>query len=342
MKLNDHFKKFLANISLNPTRVSRIESAIKNWKTKFKEDEELKGKFIDFYTQGSYSTDTGVRPKNNEEFDVDVVLVLDLGEDDQPKEILHWIKDRIKKHKEFEDRVIVKDRCVRIDYANDFHVDVIPAFIYGDYIKIPSKKEGEWIKTNPVGFKEWCDNLNDDSDNYFSKIVKILKYWRTENVGKDTAPKSILLTTLVGNAHKKHPSVAETLVETLKVMKDDLDELISGLVEDGDVPFVKNPSLNDENLARNWTKLKAERFRNKLSTLKDNCQTALDEKNKEESIKLWQDIFGTDFPSELGEASNMAKSIQSGSVLVSSTGELNFTQGTAIREHRFYGEGLNE
>lgn len=343
LKLNDHFKKFVANISLNPTRTARIESAINSWETKFKEDVEIKDKFVDYYTQGSYSTNTGVRPKSGEEFDVDVVLVLDIDEEDDPKEILHWIKDRIKSHKDFEDRVKVKDRCVRIEYAKDFHVDVVPAFSYGNCIKIPSKKEGEWTKTNPAGFKEWCDEINNDSDAYFSKTVKILKHWRDEKVGKDTAPKSILLTTLVGSAHIKKPSIAETLVKTLEAIKQDLEVLIDGLVEDGDVPFVENPSLPEENLARNWTKLKAQRFLNKLSTLKDDCQAAMDEVDKEESIKLWQAIFGsTDFPSTLGEAENMARSIQAGSVFVSSTGELNSMQGTAIKEHRFYGVSENE
>jgi hypothetical protein len=115
------------------------------------------------------------------------------------------------------------------------------------------------------------------------------------------------------------------------------------MLEDNDVPFVENPSLPDENLARNWTKLKAQRFLNKLRTLKDDCQDAMDEVDKEESRKLWQAIFGSaDFPSTLGEAENMAKSIQTGSVFVSSTGELNSTQGTAIKEHRFYGVIGNE
>lgn len=119
-------------------------------------------------------------------------------------------------------------------------------------------------------------------------------------MGKDTAPKSILLTTLVGNAHVKEPSLAESLVKTLEVMIKNLDELVKGLAEESDVPFVENPSLLDDNLARNWTKLKAHRFLSKLRTMKDDCQAALDEKDKDESIKMWQNIFGsTDFPSKL-------------------------------------------
>ncbi len=31
MKLNDYFKKFVANISLNPTRINRVESALSHW-----------------------------------------------------------------------------------------------------------------------------------------------------------------------------------------------------------------------------------------------------------------------------------------------------------------------
>lgn len=141
MKLNDHFKQFVANISLNPTRIEKIESAVRNWEKKFKDDDEIKDIFVDYYTQGSYSTDTGVRPKSGEEFDVDVVLVMDIDEEADPKDILHHIKVRIKSHKEFEDRVKVKDRCVRIEYAKEFHVDVVPAFEFDSCIKIPSKKK---------------------------------------------------------------------------------------------------------------------------------------------------------------------------------------------------------
>ncbi|MDQ0230941.1 SMODS domain-containing nucleotidyltransferase [Metabacillus malikii] len=343
MKLNDHFKKFVGNISLNPTRVEQIDRAVRNWEKKFKGDEEIKDHFISYFTQGSYSTDTGVRPKSREEFDVDVVLVLDIVENDDPKENLHWIKDRIKSYSGFENRVKVKDRCVRIEYAKEFHVDVVPAFQYENHIKIPSRKEGEWVETNPEGFTEWCNNINDESDKYFSQTVKILKHWRDEKVGEDTAPKSILLTTLVGNAHIKKPSIAETLVETLKVMVVDVNSLVSELENDEDVPWVDNPSLEDENLARTWSKLKAQRFLKKLTTLRDDCQDALDEKDKDKSIEKWQAIFGSaDFPSSLGETENMARNIAIGTVMVNSKGHLNREEGTTIKEHRFYGEGEHE
>ena len=118
----------------------------------FKEDEEIEDLFLDFYSQGSYSTNTGIKPKNDDEFDVDAILLLELDEENEPQDILKWIASRIKSHKEFEKSVKTKDRCVRIDYAGDFHVDIVPALPCEGVIKIPSKKENEWCKTNPKGF----------------------------------------------------------------------------------------------------------------------------------------------------------------------------------------------
>jgi hypothetical protein len=339
MKLNDHFKKFVGTISLNVTRVSRIESAVSSWDTKFIADDVIKDIYIDYYTQGSYSTTTGVRPKAEEEFDVDVVLVLDIDESSDPKDVLHTIKDRIKTYAGFEDKVKAKSRCVRIEYAGDFHVDVVPAFEYGSIIKIPSKQDGEWKKSNPAGFTTWCNDINKDSDQYFSKVVKIIKHWRDENVGKDTAPKSILLTTLIGQAFVKESSIAETIVETLKEMIADIESHIAWLIDDDDVPQISNPSLTEENLARDWSKKKANRFLNKLRTLKNDCIDALEDEKKDSSIQKWQDIFGKDyFPSELGNAQAMASSVRAGAVMVSQSGNLNLEEGTKIKDHRFYGE----
>lgn len=335
MKLNDHFKKFVGNISLNPTRTSRIESALSHWEDNFKEDEELKDLFLDFYPQGSYSTNTGIKPKNDGEFDVDAILLLELDEDeDEPHDVLNRIAARIKSHKEFEDKVKTKDRCVRIDYAGDFHVDIVPAFPFERVIKIPSKKDKEWCQTNPSGFTNWCNAINGKTDGHFTKVVKILKHWRDDNVGEDTAPKSILMTTLIGHSFVHKSSIAESLVETLGDLIDELENLL-----EEDEIFVHNPSLDDENLARNWDSIKAERFLKKIKKLKENCDAALEEKDKETSIEKWQDIFGkTYFPSTLGEAKDMADNISRGLVKVSAVGTLNQDFGTKVRDHRFYGE----
>lgn len=42
MKLNKHFEKLNSEISLNPTRENRIESAYETWKDNFKNHDDLK------------------------------------------------------------------------------------------------------------------------------------------------------------------------------------------------------------------------------------------------------------------------------------------------------------
>lgn len=333
MKLNDYFRKFLGNISLNPTREERIINALSNWNRKFSEASDLESIFISFFPQGSYSTGTTIKPKESDEYDIDAVLLLNLKESEEPKDILYQIRDQITSHKEFEKKAEVKDRCVRINYAGDFHVDIVPALPYGEIIKIPSNKEQAWSETNPAGFTEWCNTIDKESDRYYSDIVKMTKHWRDNKVGEDTAPKSILLATIIGHNFKKMPSLAETLIKTLEEIIDFLDNLTAS-----QNIVINNPSLLQENIARDWDINKANRFLTKVKKFHDDAVSALDDKDKEASIEKWQNIFGTTFfPSTLGEGKEMANQIQDGTVKVNPTGHLTREEGTKIKSHRFYG-----
>ncbi|MFF0828910.1 cyclic GMP-AMP synthase DncV-like nucleotidyltransferase [Brevibacillus sp. NPDC003359] len=335
MVLNDYFKDFIGEISLNPARVGRIESAISTWTKLLQDDEEISPLFNSFYTQGSYASKTATKPQNNKEFDVDTVLLLNLDSEKEAKESLNWLTERIKTFKAYTDKVISKDRCVRINYAGDFHMDIVlakPTTGSGQSIMIPSKKLDEWIETNPVGFKYWCNTKNLLSTDMFSRVAKMIKYWRDTRVGKDTAPKSIMLTTLIGTHFVYRSNDAESLVDTLEAIVNNLDSI----VQEDDSIYVENPSLSTENLARDWDKSKYDIFKTKLEKFSKAAKEALDESDEEESIKKWNEIFD-DFPTKLSEAANVASQIAQGTVLVSSTGALNTTQGIAIASHRFFG-----
>ncbi|MEK4815125.1 MULTISPECIES: SMODS domain-containing nucleotidyltransferase [Bacillus] len=342
MKLSSHFKLFISNLSLNTGRNARINSALVTWEELLSTDDELSEKYKEFYPQGSYATETAIRPSDDGEFDVDVILLLDVKKDNS-KEFFKWVLERVKTKKAYKDRIKPKDRCIQINYAGDFHVDIVPSrTTQGDSILIPSKKEDDWVKTNPVGFKKWCSKKQIKHDGKFQSIVKILKYWRDQNVSSNSAPKSILLTTLIGHYMVAKNSYAETLVETTKNMVTKLTELIEGK-EDDEVIQICNPSLEEENLARDWTVKKCRIFKSKLETLYQQCLEAFEESNKETSIAKWQMIFGTKkFPSELPEGAKMASAVATGSVFVNADGILNQNnQGAALKEHRFFGVNTN-
>jgi hypothetical protein len=241
----------------------------------------------------------------------------------------------MKAKEEYKEKLKKKDRCIRVDYAGDFHMDVVPAKPSdSEHILISSKNDNEWIETNPEGYTEWFKEKNRENDDKLVNATKIIKFWRDNKVGKDTAPKSILLTALIGTYIQSASSDAETLVLTLENMVDNIDEIL----DDNNEPYVENPSLDEENFARDWDKAKYDIFITKLERFSTNARAALDEEDKYESIKKWKDIiFGDKFPSELSEAKDFSEEIKRGKVKVNSEGRLNSNSGQKIQEHRFYG-----
>lgn len=340
MKLNDHFKQFVGNISLNPTREDRINSALSSWEDKLKSNDKLKDIFKDFYPQGSYATKTVIRPQNSNEFDIDTVLVLDLDDKIKPKQCIKFIVDILKEYEVFKDKIIPKERCVRIDYSGEFHMDIVPVKVTGkEYVLIPCKSEDEWKKTNPKGFKKWCEAINKESIYKFAPITRIIKFWRDVYVGKDTAPKSILLTTIVGKNIVGCNSIAESLVLTLENIVDNLDDILN----DEGVPYVANPSLKGENLARDWNRTSYDIFKKKIEKFSKDTRDALNEKDETKSIEKWQEIFGSSkFQSTLPYESKVAEQVAVGSAFVSKLGTLNETVGKKVPDHRFFGEDYYE
>lgn len=327
MKLVEYFKQFIGSISLNPTRVARIDSALSQWETLLKNDEKLEKLFVGFHLQGSYAINTGIKPKGGDEFDVDTVLILALEDDQSAKATIDQLDERARSHEGYD--IIKKDRCVRINYAGDFHLDIVPAKpTSGEQVYIPDRTEDEWIESNPIGFTSWCKVKGSQ----FARVVKMLKRWRDTHVGASSAPKSILLTTLAGHHFRACASDAESLVLTLEEMVAHLDDYLV----DGE-PQVDNPSLPGENLARDWSRAGFDVFKKKLTKFAEGARDALDEGDKDKSIEKWCDVLGDEFPRELPQAAGLPARVAAGAALVGATGRVGAESGQPIRAHRFYG-----
>ncbi len=346
MKLNDNFNQFVKNISLNPTREERIISAVKSLKEFFESNEDIKSIYYEAFLQGSAAISTAIKPIEGEEFDADVVLVLDLNDEfgglRDPEEVLKFIKEILKNNSFYKDKIKIKNRCLRINYAGDFHLDVVPTHSSGDsngILQIPCKADNEenWQYTNPKGFIKWCNETELNSNNKFSRITKMLKHWRNIKFGKDSAPKSILLTTIIGqNIEGSFSSDAESLLYTMENINGYLNNQIF-------VPFIANPSLDSEDLARGWSSDNFELFKKRFSCALEKASLAFKEEDKDKSISLWQDLFGDKFPSLTEEnGKKMAEAIKSNTIFVTSLGTLTddskHTITTSIRPHRFYGD----
>lgn len=303
MRLDSHFLKLIENISLDDTRRKRVESAYVAIKELLQNDEEIKKRFVRIFLQGSYVIGTLIRPTWRKEYDIDLVLVLNLkdasGRLFDPAKIMEWVANRIKNNGAYKDKVESKNRCVRINYTGDFRLDVTPVHAEGTTLFAPSKDRSkeQWGPTNPEGYISWCNAINVRTRNKFQLVTKMLKHWRDVTFSKETSPKSIMFTKLIGDfIYAESSSVAENLSFTMKRMN-------AYFQMQGTVPKIDNPALSQENLARDWTQENYNLFREKFKNATTTAEQALNDPNEKTSIDKWQQLFKDAFPSTLSSPS---------------------------------------
>ena len=347
MKLNEYFQLFHQKIGLDKTRMERIKRAHATLRKNLENDDMVKNIMYETFLQGSYKIGTSIKPRNGKEFDVDVVVALNLedeyGNRMPPSEAIELLYSVLKSNPIYKKKVKRKDRCVRIDYAGDFHMDVVPTHYdeFFDTLYVPDRKVEKWSETNPKGYIQWCSDKNDEFNGKFTRVAKFLKWWRNRVFGMDSAVKSIILTTLIGEHFSSDCSAdADALLGTVR-------NLNIFLQWNSSVPRISNPSLSTEDLARDWKQEHYETFKSRVDSLLKKIEDAYHEEDLEKSIEKWRNIFGDVFPSQEEVWAQKVKEAQTkGKVLVSSSGHI-LLEGEKTKEktynsppQRFYGEEI--
>lgn len=134
----------------------------------------------DIYPQGSFSLGTVIKPvSNKDEYDIDLVCFLsDLNKDrTSQQELKSMVGNRLKQNEKYKHLLAEEgNKCWTLDYANEFHMDILPAIpekeyqidedyqinrgLYDDSILITDKKkidrgDLDWPKSNPKGYIKW-------------------------------------------------------------------------------------------------------------------------------------------------------------------------------------------
>src|SRR6185312_17164056 len=112
---------------------------------------------VQIYPQGSIALGTTVRPLATAEFDVDLVCHLpSIKSVSDAQSIKTLVGDRLKEHGTYKERLEEKQRCWRIHYANQFHLDITPSIPNSGCHRggelVPDKVLKEWKPTNPKGY----------------------------------------------------------------------------------------------------------------------------------------------------------------------------------------------
>jgi hypothetical protein len=303
VKLIEYFDNFLAEkVNLNPTRVAELDSRVESITTALRAG--LGERFVEIVPQGSWAHRTIIRPAPTLEFDADFLIRLDEESawNSDPSKYSSAVWDVLSDHSTYGSMAKRKNRCVRITYANDCHVDVVPYVICNDGRQyIVNRTSNEFEETNPVGFTEWLQEKDDLTSRNLRKTIRLLKHLRDRRGA--FALKSVLLTTLAGEVvdswHTYDPGYYKDVPTTLVHLLENLD---SWLQQRPTKPYISDPSCNRTSFDHRWTDSQYVTFRERIHELTPRMRAAYDATAVAASVTAWQDIFGSDFPNALPAA----------------------------------------
>ena len=256
---------------------------------------------IDRQQQGSWAYSTIIRPHPGGEFDADVVLEFeDVGI--QPKEYLLRVNQALASHGTYAEMTLLKDRCVRVQYAGEHHVDLVPMVCVSGRNNIVNRTSNQFERAEPVGYAEWFTERDDWCGGQLHKVVRLVKYLRDY---KGThATRSVILTTLLGNQVR----VGDVFTDTIDAFVTLMGRLALHLESCPSKPNLPDPSCPESSFNHRWTEDEFRTLRTVVSSLAYRAELALASTSPAEATRRWRDLFGDSFPevTSLGGASSSA------------------------------------
>lgn len=315
MKLIDYFAAFLENtVNLNQSRLDELNAHVDAIVVALGLDDELGPIIVEHIPQGSWAHQTIIKPLPDHEFDADFLLQID--EQDawsaNPRryiEELHAAFERTR----YKDMLELHTRCVRVVYANNCHVDVVPYIDRADGSQvIVNRRDNTFEESNPQGFTDWMKERDDLAKRNLRRVIRLMKYLRDYQKTFADIP-SVILTTLLGErvqswqAAERYGDLPTALVN----MVEDLDQWLQLYP---DMPTIEDPSCPDTDFNHRWTDAKYRTFRDQVHTYAVRMRTAYDEPDRDASLALWQEIFGPDFKAPPSRFTESAKALVTRSV----------------------------
>lgn len=257
-QIDDLLDKMAEAVQLGNTRYDRMKTSYKSVKDWIEDDEIFfKPYHYDVYPHGSVRILTTVMPIGKDEFDLDIALHLKSNTPHTPQKIYAELKRCVTLYAQRHGlKIEAKNRCIRLKYAGDFHMDILPGIqetlFDQNKIVVPDRELGGWVSSNPRGYADWFigrANLTKESllekalnaeklpaDNFkykkpLQRAVQLMKRYRDIYFQKDDTYKtsSIILTTIAGQFYQGEGSIFETVDRVVATIKTNVNRQIGRL-----------------------------------------------------------------------------------------------------------------
>ena len=226
----------------------------------------------------------------------------------------NMVADALKrKTKQFNAEPEVKTSCVRVKYADGYHIDFAVYRRSWDADNDCWKYEhagADWTERELKGLTEWFKTQNDDSDGKLRKAVRLSKMFCKSRDSWKNMPSGLLQTVLCDEKLRaSYSRIDELFYYTMKEVVGRLedDNTVSAPVDNGrDL----TPRKSDLQKMTNWKN----RLKSKLEDLdilfRDDC-------SQEDALQAWYGFFNHDYWREQqnSEASNYLQSMRQKSAI---------------------------
>jgi hypothetical protein len=234
------------------------------------------------YPQGSMKLGTTVKPIDGPH-DLDFVCEVAVEHTKvNPMALLREMYAFFQNHGVYGKMTSLKKRCVRIEYKDEFYLDILPACMDrqngGNCIQVPDIQTKDWTPSNPIGYATWFNTMtrnalvkppsrrylamdkaasvepipsqqNIDKKTVLQLVVQLMKRWRDIHyANSDFPPISIVLTTLAAGNYSGEPSLTGALLNVL----DRIAQLLRAAKLQQRRIQVLNPVHEDEDFSERW------------------------------------------------------------------------------------------
>lgn len=313
------------------------------------------------FPQGSFRIGTTVHPWQCQIHDLDFVMQVDPTEPYTAADLYNKLYTALADSAVYKPMLTRKRRCVRITYANEFFLDILPAVSdpqgTGTQLLVPDRELKCFKHSNPVGFAAWFKRRSEwiafaakadsiqpvpdtsETDRPLTRAVQLMKRHRDVCSVRDGLDPviSIVITTLAATFYRGETRIQDALSNIVASIWQQIGATGGRLV-------VRNPTNPKEDFSERWDSdpQAYDDFRAWLNTLTTDLET-LREARGPELPKTLERMFGEAPTSaafaEQGTAYRKARETsvlgvsRSAGLVVASQ-----AAATPVRAHTFHGD----
>lgn len=177
--------------------IQRLKDGLKNYNA----ENDTSYAVVETYVQGSVAMSTVVQNEDHD-YDIDVAIVFDRSDlgDKGAQATRNMVANALRrKTKQFNAEPEVKTSCVRVKYAEGYHVDFA---VYRRHYDVWNNcwayehAGSAWTQRELRGLTDWFTTKNDASDDKLRKVVRLSKMFCKSRTSWKNMPSGLLQTVL--------------------------------------------------------------------------------------------------------------------------------------------------